>query len=99
MTRPLGRRASIVLGLFAVIAWLVAMASSLVAAPDYVVPISIALCSAAAHFVVVLILIRRATTRLRFTWLLLSLPLAVFTIDNVGRLSYSLGGPLFRVLI
>jgi len=99
MAQALSRRTSIALGLLAALAWLVAVAFSLVASPDYTLPVSLALCFAVAHFVSVATLLRRGTTWLRFTWLLLSLALAVFTLDNLGRLSYSLGGPLFRILI
>jgi hypothetical protein len=45
------------------------------------------------------VLLRRGTSWIRFAWLALSVPLGIFTLDNLGRLSYSLGGPLFRILI
>ena len=80
-------------------AWLLAVGLSLVASPDYMVPVLLALCFAVAHFLAVAALLRRGTTWLRFAWLILSVPLAVFTLDNLGRLSYSLGGSLFRILI
>lgn len=90
---------SIALGLLAAFSWLLAMALSLVASPDYTVPVSLALVCAALHFAGVTILLRCGTSRLRFSWLLLSAPLAVFTLDNIGRLSHILGGPLLRILI
>ena len=92
-------RSAIGLGALAVLLWLLSIAFSLVASPDYTLPVSLALGFAAAHFAIVAILLRRCMTRFRFLWLLPSVPLAIFTLDNLGRLVHILGGPLFRVLI
>lgn len=75
------------------------MLASLVSAPDYTIPVSLALAFAVLHFVFVTICLRGNRSNYRFLLLLLAVPLAVVTIDNVGRLSYNLGGPLFRILI
>jgi hypothetical protein len=83
----------------ALVSWLLAMAFSLVNALPYMVPVSLALACAVPHFAAVTILLRRGTSRFRFLWLILSLPLAIYTLDNLGRLSASLGGPLFRLVI
>lgn len=79
--------------------WLLAMAASLVAAPDYTIPVSLALLFAAFHFGFVTICLRGSRSKFRFLLLLLAVPLFVVTLDNLGRLSYNLGGPLFRILI
>jgi hypothetical protein len=97
--RPTHRGSGAGLGVGAILFWLLAMACSLVASPDYTWPVSLALVFAMLHFAAVAVLVRRGSSWLRFSWLLLSLPLAVYTLDNFGRLSYILGGPLFRVLI
>lgn len=99
MTQGTRRGTSIALGLLAVFSWLFAMAFSLVASPDYTVPVSLALTCAVPHFFAVAVLLRRGTSWLRFTWLVLAAPLAVYTLDNLGRLSHILGGPLFRIVI
>jgi hypothetical protein len=83
----------------AVLTWLLSMAFSLVASPDYTVPVSIALASAAFHFSVVAMAMRRGKSRARFLWLLPAAALGVVTLDNLGRLSISLGGQPFRILI
>jgi hypothetical protein len=93
------RGVGVALGIVAALTWLVSMASSLVASPDYTAPVSLALVSAALHFAAVMMLLRRGRSPARFLWLLPALPLALFTVDNLGRLSSLLGGPPFRLLI
>jgi len=87
------------LSVVAVISWLFAMAFSLVASPNYLGPVSLAVIFASVHFIAVSVLLRRSQSVLRFAWLLLSLPLGIFTFDNLGRLSGILDGPLIRLLI
>ena len=89
----------VMLGVAAILSWLLSMTFSLVVSPHYTVPVLLALEFAVVHFAVVAVLIRDGSSALRFCWLLLSLPLVIYTIDNLGRLSYTLGGPLFRLLI
>lgn len=99
MTQMIRRRTAIGLGSAAVLSWILSTAFSLVASPDYTLPVSLALACAAVHFAAVAALLRRGTSWLRFSWLLLALPLAILALDNLGRLVHALGGPLFRLLI
>ncbi|MCP5045470.1 MAG: hypothetical protein GY944_30950 [bacterium] len=89
----------VAVGTLAIVQWVLAVMFSLVASSDYAIPVSIAVAAAIVHFQCVYRLVRFGRGRLRFVWLGLSIPLAVVTLDNLGRLSYALGGPLFRILI
>lgn len=90
---------SIALGVAAVVFWLFSVLFSLASSLDYTLPVSLALASAVAHFAAVAVMLRRGRSVFRFAWLLLSPPLAVFTLDDLGRLLGILGGPCLRLLI
>ncbi len=83
----------------AVLAWLVALAASLVAARSYPVPVALALLSALAFGGCAHWLRARTGRGGRAALVLLALPLLVFTVDNMGRGLHLLGGPLFRLLL
>ena len=83
----------------AVLTFFASALMSLAASPDYTVPVSAALVSAILHFTCTWFCIRRGRSRGRYALLLLSVPLVVLTMDNLGRMSSILGGPVLRVLI
>ena len=78
--------------LLAVLAFLVSVCASLVAATDYTTPLAIALLFAMLHFRCVWLCIHRGHARARYALLLLSIPVAVLTVDNLARMSSILGG-------
>jgi hypothetical protein len=71
---------------------------SLVASPSYVFPVKAALLSGALHLACVIVFLMRSHTRLK--WLVFaSVPIAVFSIDNLGRMVSLIGLNGFRILI
>ena len=72
---------------------------SLVASPSYVVPVKAALLSGALHLACAIMFLIRSHSRLRWLVLLVSVPIAVFSIDNVGRMLNIIGLDGFRILI
>lgn len=78
--------------------WLVAIAASLVAARSYVVPVAVALVTAAATWRCGEWLRHRTTRPGKLVLVVLAAPLLVITIDNVGRAVHMLGGPQLRIL-
>jgi hypothetical protein len=75
------------------------LCASLVASPSYFLPVLLALIFAALHFISSILVLWRTRSRAKWLLLLLSLPVAAFTLDNLGRLAGLLGLPSFRILI
>jgi hypothetical protein len=79
--------------------WLVALCTSLASAPNYDGVVTVALVGAAAYFVCANVLRRRTGQLGKAILVLLAVPIAVLTVDNLGRAIHIMGGPLFRVLL
>jgi hypothetical protein len=77
---------------------LVATALSLISSPSYLGLVSFSLVFAAAHFLCGAFFLRRTASRAKWLLLLVSFPMAVLTLDDLGRLLHILGAPSFRVL-
>jgi hypothetical protein len=75
------------------------MASSLVDTLNHGAAAMVGIIFAVLHFWLVSLVLRGSQSRARFVLLALAPPLLVVTLDDIGRVSYALGGPLFRVLI
>ena len=76
--------------------WLVAVGASLAAAPSYGGLVTVALLSAAAYCACANMIRRRTSRAGKALLVLLTAPVIVLTVDNVGRAIYMMGGPLFR---
>lgn len=85
--------------LVVVLSWLLAVAASLVAARSYVGPVVVALVGAMFHWLCAGWLRHKTRPSGRIVLFVLTLPLLVLTIDNIGRAVHMMGGPLLRLLI
>ena len=74
------------------------MAVSLIASSDYRTPVILTLSLAAFSLFGSLTVITRQTSKVRWIILVIAIPVAVFTVDNIGRMLMimNLGG--FRIL-
>ena len=99
MPQELRRLSSIAISVASVVCWLFCLLFSLVDTTNHTAAVGIALVFSTLHFWTASLIWRSTRSRLRLVFLLLGFPIAVLTIDNLGRLSYGLGGPLFRLLI
>lgn len=70
---------------------------SFAAIVDYLSVPLVALALAAVHYLAVYYVFIRSSTRVRWALLLISVPLALVSIDNLGRFSAEMGGPAFRI--
>jgi hypothetical protein len=79
--------------------WLVAVCASLASARNYGGLVTVALSSTAAYGGCANVLRRRTSQVARALLVLLTAPIVVLTVDNVGRAVHMMGGLLFRVLL
>ena len=71
---------------------------SLAAVADILSVPAIALVLTAIHYIAVTYVFRRTKAPMRWSLMVISFPLAILSIDSLGRLSNELGGPLFSIL-
>lgn len=74
-------------------------ATSLVSSPDYRGPVGIALVLAALSLTESVVVLIKSRSRARWTILIVAVPVAVFTLDNIGRMLMILHLGGFRILI
>ena len=89
----------VILLFIALLTALFSVLCSLVASPSYVVPVKMALLSGALHLACAVMFLMRSHSRLKWLVLLASVPIAVFSIDNLGRMLNIIGLDGFRILI
>ena len=77
----------------------VSIALSLISSPSYLGLVSLALLFAVAHLGCTIVFLLRTRFRAKWLLLLVSLPVLVFSLDNLGRLLHTLGIPGFRISI
>lgn len=82
-----------------VITGLVSIAASLISSPTYVGIVCFSLLFGSSSIVAGLFYLRASQSRDKWAILLLLIPVLVFTMDNIGRLLFSLGLSGFRILI
>ena len=81
------------------ILWLVSAIASLVSSPDYGLPLAVAFSAQLGLILLVRPYFRRSGLLGRVLWGLFLIPMAVFFVDNVGRVLAMLDLPYFRILI
>ena len=82
----------------AILAGLLSAGLSFIAASSYALLVAVAIVLSLIHFFFVLQILRSSESKLRWALLIVSIPLLVITIDNIGRLTLCFGGTGFRVL-
>ena len=97
--RERGDRVGVILLFIALLAAAFCVMCSLVASPSYDVPVKAALLSGALHLACAIMFLMRGYSRLKWLVLLASVPIAVFSIDNLGRMLNIIGLDGFRILI